>query len=174
MTVVQGTCLRRMLNVYRGCRSWFDPKKTVCGDFIIDCCFSFASTITALSRKPEKPVPNWPGCFVCRFNSTRVKDTTSHCLSKTAGTFQLFKTNAGCSLNVCCNLDCIFFLIGDSNCVVRGWQLRSCAQLSRESWLRRNLGKNLPSKLIVSGLLLCYNVVCKNLSGKIFSYFVVL
>lgn len=37
--------------------------------------------------------------------------------------------------------------LGDSNCVVRGRQLRSGAQLSRESWMRRDLGKNLPGTL---------------------------
>ncbi len=145
MTVAQGTCLRRMLNVYRGCRSWFDPKKTVCGDFIVGCCCLFDSRLTALSRKPKKPVLNWPGCFVCRFNSTRVKDTTSHCLSKTTGTFQLFlKVMPVFRQRSVVTSTVFFFLIGDSNRVVRGRQLRSSAQLSRKSWLRWNLGKNLP------------------------------
>lgn len=37
----------------------------------------------------------------------------------------------------------VFFIIGDSNCLVRGRQLWSSTQLPRESGLRWNLGENL-------------------------------
>ena len=88
--MVRGTCLRRTLNVYRECRSWFDPKKTVCGDCSVRCCYLFYFIMAIFSRKPENLLYIHPGCFVYRFNSARVKNTAAHCLSETTGTFRHF------------------------------------------------------------------------------------
>ena len=57
-----------------------------------------------------------------------------------------FQSCTGCLSKQCSNSSCYFFIIGDSNCVVRGRQLWSSTQLSGKSWLWWDMGENLSGK----------------------------